>query len=479
MNRRLVACVLAVCVLVTASSAPLAGSVAATVPLLPGEDSATTAPFGQVSRTGGHIVSTERVHERGITGDGVAVGVVGASFEPEGTSLDGQVAGHRRAPDERGTGEVPVGPQRRADGRHDTAVAAVVAETAPDAKLYLAAVGDDPTPEEYERAIDWLVANDVTVVVDAGSYFASNPETNERITAAAERAAANGTTFVTSAGNYANSQWVGDGPADGWVNFSNETQGNRLAGGAVTGGEVSLRLSWNTSADYDLYLYRERANGPDPVVAKSVRRQNDSAEAWEAVDASVPRGRYYVAVDAYDANRTTTVDDANEGANLSVDRRSNASANRSRNASATRLRLLSSRHSLEHAVSNESVVAPATGEGVVAVGAVDTDSGRIAPYSSRSDSLVDVWGPATVRTESGTLEGTSAAAPYVAGTAALVASTCTRERRPGELVELLRNSATDDRYTPDSFAVVEATRAVEAAERPGPDGRSFQCHDTE
>ncbi|WP_224269179.1 S8 family serine peptidase [Haloprofundus salinisoli] len=468
MSRRLVACVLAVCVLVTASSAPLAGSIAAAVPLLPGEGSATTAPFGQVSWTGGHIVSTERVHERGITGGGVAVGVVGSSFEPEGSSISDQVAGHRRAPDERGTGEMAVGPQRRVDGRHDTAVAAVVAETAPDADLYLAAVGDDPTPEEYERAIDWLVANDVTVVVDAGSYFASNPETNARITAAAERTAANGTTFVTSAGNYANSQWVGGGSADGWVDFSNETEGNRLAGGAVTGGEVSLRLSWNTSDDYDLYLYRERANGPDPVVAKSVRRQNDSAEAWEAIDASVPRGRYYVAVDAYDTNRTTTATgDANE------------SANRSTNASESRLRLLSSRHSLEHAVSNESVVAPATGEGVVAVGAVDTDSGRIAQYSSQSDSLVDVWGPATVRTESGTLEGTSAAAPYVAGTVALVAATCPGDHRSDQLVELLRSSATDGRYTPDSVAVVEATRAVEAAERPGPDGSSFECHPAE
>ncbi|WP_224336232.1 S8 family serine peptidase [Haloprofundus halobius] len=451
MSRRLLACFLVVCVLVSASSAPLAGSVVATVPLLPESDSVTTAPYGQVSRTGGHIVSTERVHDRGITGDGVAVGVVGTSFDSEAASIRSHVAGHRRAVERSTDGGVAVGP-RRSDGRHDTAVAAVVAETAPDTELYLAAVGDNPTPEEYERAVEWMMANDVSIVVDAGSYFSSDPTTNGRITAVAERAASNGTLFVTSAGNYANSQWVGEGPSEGWVNFSNETQGNRLAGGNVTRGTVSLRLSWNTSADYDLYLYRDRGGGPDPVVAKSVRRQNasnDSApddanasgESWEAIDVSVPHGRYYVAVDAHN------------GSNES------------------RLRLLSSRQSLEHTVSNGSVVAPATGDGVVAVGAVDADSGRAAQYSSRSDTFVDVWGPASVRTEFGSLEGTSAAAPYVAGTAALVASTsCEESIRSEEMVELLRASgAGDDRYTPDSVPVVEATRAIETAEKTGDD----------
>ncbi|KTG10389.1 hypothetical protein AUR64_12540 [Haloprofundus marisrubri] len=471
MNRRFLACVLAVCVLVAASSAPLAGSVAATVPLLSGTDSKTPAPFGQVSRTGGHIVSTGDVHDRGITGSGVAVGVVGTAFEPEGSVVANNVAGHRRAPDEGATGEVVVGPRGRLDSRHDTAVAAAVAETAPDADLYLAAVGDDPTPEEYQRAIDWLAANDVEVVVDAGSYFASNPRTNERLTAVAERAAANGTVFVTSAGNYANSQWVGDGTADGWVDFSNATEANRLAGGEITGGDVSLRLSWNSSADYDLYLYRERANGPDPVVAKSVRRQagannstrstnsanpanstnvtssTDATASWESIDATVPRGNYYVAIDARDGDNKS------------------------------QLRLLSSRQSLEHAVSRDSVVAPATGTGVVAVGAVDTDTGEIAQYSSRSGSFVDVWGPATVHTESGTLEGTSAATPYVAGTMALVASACERDVRTDELVELLRASSVgDDRYTPDSVGVVEAAAAVETAERTTDNRSSGGCY---
>ncbi|WP_224449899.1 S8 family serine peptidase [Haloprofundus salilacus] len=439
MSRRLVTCVVVVCVLVATSSAPLTGSVAATVPLLPEPDLTTPAPYGQVSRAGGHIVAAERVHDRGITGGGVAVGVIGTSFEPEGSSIQEQVAGHRRASEQGRHGEVAVGP-RRVDSRHDTAVAAVVAETAPETELYLAAVGDNPTPEEYEAAVEWLVANDVTVVVDAGSYFASNPATNERITAVAERAAANGTVFVTSAGNYANNQWVGAGPSDGWVNFSNESQGNRLAGGNVTGGAVSLRLSWNTSADYDLYLYRDRESGPDPVVAKSVRRQNssnasnDSVQSWEAIDASVPPGQYYVAIDAYN------------GSNES------------------QLRLLSSRQSLDNAVANGSVVAPATGERVIAVGAVDVESGRVTGYSSRSDAFVDVWGPASVRTESGSLEGTSAAAPYVAGTVALVASASCEERiRSEEMVELLRASAADgSQHRPGSVVAVDAIERVEA-----------------
>jgi subtilisin family serine protease len=381
-------------------------------------------------------VGASRVHEAGITGEGVRVGVIDGGFQAGHTAIDDQVAAYRSF-DRRGT----AGGQIAAS--HGTAVAEVVGETAPGSDLYLADVGTAPTGDDYAAAVDWLLANDVDVVVDSGSYFTDTDGNTSAITAVAENASRQGVVFVTSAGNYGDRHWAGSGAVagdadtagreSGWVEFAENTEGNLLAGGDPVRGEVSLRLRWTGEADYDLYLYRHLGNGDARVVAKSVERQasNDSVANSESIDVAVPRGTYYAAVHAHDADESA------------------------------RLRLFSLHQSLAHADARGSLLAPATSGEVIAVGATGPN-GTPREYSSLGvdDAAVDLAAPDGVQTRAaGEFNGTSAAAPYVAGTAALVEA-----RHPGlspTQVETILEQTADGRRSVDAYAAVRAASATE------------------
>jgi hypothetical protein len=353
--------------------------------------------------------------------DAVRVGVIGSAFGAT-EALEGRVAARYRTSGPR-FGLVA--------GEHDAAVASVVARRAADSSLYLAAVGYEPTPAEYARAVDWLVGQDVDVIVDAGSYYPRTADGRDRIAGAAERATAAGTVVVTSGGNTARRHWRGDVTDAGWTAFdANGTQGNRLGDGPISGA-VTLRLYWSGAGDYDLYLYRDVADDPDRVVAKSTR---ESGRA-EAIDAVLPRGSYYVAVYARDPGGG------------SID-------------------LFAARHRLAVAGANGSAVAPATAESAISVGAVGRD-GRLTAYSPTD---TDVRAPGTVTLPDGTsLEGTSAAAPAVAVAVAEMAAAAGDEGlTPGQVERLLRETASDGRIDPE--AAVAAVRA---------DNRTRGTHDGE
>jgi hypothetical protein len=376
-------------------------------------------------------VRADTVHERGHTGAGVAVGVIGQGFETDG-ALQPHTAGWRQVGD---------APRSTA---HDTAVAEVVSETAPDANLYLAGVGRTPTPAEYAAAVEWLTARGVDIIVDSGSYFPSVAGDGRRITAAAERANERGVVFVTSAGNYANRHWAGPGTADGWVAFDDGDAANALADGQRLRGRVTVRLRWRSAADYDLYLYRRLPNGADRVVAKSVADEASPGPSIEGVDVAVPAGRYYVAVYADDG--VTDPD---------------------------RVQVFAARHELEHTTARGSMLAPATSDRVVAVGAAA--NGERLDYSSLpTTGTVDLTAPADARTHADPdLAGTSAAAPYVAGTAALVTA-AGGDPSPARIESILERTAAGEGETVDALAAVEAATAdaVPAAGGDAPDGGS-------
>jgi hypothetical protein len=366
-----------------------------------------------------------RAHTEDHSAGGAKVGVVGSAFDSGHPAIAADVAADRQL----GT----VGPFDSAD--HDTAVAEVVRRTAPESELYLAGVGSAPTPERYARAIEWLVEQDVDVIVDSGSYFPTVAGDGERVAAAAAEATDEGVVFVTSAGNYAGRHWAGQGTTDGWVTFGDD-EANELAGGERLSGRVSLRLRWQSSADYDLYLYR-RLPGRDAVVAEATTRERTAGRSIEAIDVAVPPGQYYVAVDAH------------EGI-----------------ARPAGVQLFAAHHSLEHTTERGSMVAPATSRSVITVGAL-AENGT-ASYSSRNErGGTDVAAPGSFDTAvSGPLNGTSAAAPYVAGTAAVVASG-DGDLSPDEIERILESSS--DGGGVDTEAAVAAAENHTDGGAVGPD----------
>lgn len=347
---------------------------------------------------GTEIIRANELHAQGITGENVTVGVIGRAFRPSDPAIAGSVGAHRvfDADD---------------DWVHGTAVASVVADTAPDATLHLAAIGPSTTPAEYRRAVEWLKASGADVIVDAGSYFGSRSSGAGDVAAVAE-AASDDVVFVTSAGNYANRHWSGihrpSGTPGDWVTFG-DNEGNALNDNDRFAGRVTAVLQWNTSDDYDLYLLRVRP-GDDEVVAGALQDGPNS----ERLSTRVPRGRYYLAV------RT-------DGA-----------------TSPTKLELFANRN-LATPSPNGSLTSPAVAPGVLAVGAYR--NGSVRAFSSRGPvgnrTGVTVVAPDNV-TATGlkTAEGTSYAAPYVAGTAALLQArhpTLT----PAEIRSVIRDSAHD------------------------------------
>lgn len=365
------------------------------------------------------------LHRNGITGENVVVGVIDRGFRPSDPEIAANVGAYRAFDD---TDDAWV---------HGTAVASVVADTAPDAELHLAAIGPSASPAEYAEAVSWLRASGADVIVDAGSYFGQPGDGSGSIAATATEAA-NDTVFVTSAGNYGQRHWAGvdDAGNETWVDFGDE-QGNALAGGAPVAGDVHVALRWDdwptTDADYDLYLMREEGDDPVPV-ARSATRQDGDGPPTERIETSVPQGRYYVAVHARDVSGNH------------------------------RLELFAS-HRLGDRVANGSITTPGTAASVLTVGSAR--NGSAADFSSRGPvgnrTGVDLVAPDSVAAagvEGG--EGTSYAAPYVAGTAALLAGEYP-SLTAGEIRQILTVSATDAGAPgPDvatGYGLVDATSA--------------------
>jgi len=354
--------------------------------------------------------------------DSVSVGVIGTAFDPDRGPVENRVVDSRRV------GGSPFSFGREPAG-HDTAVAEVVAERSPSAGLYLAGVGSRPTADRYATAVGWLLERDVDVIVDAGSYFPRTAGSRDRFEAAAERAAAAGVVFVTSAGNYAQRHWRGRATDTGWVAFGSDTRRNALRGtdgSRTVDGQVTLRLYRGDETardggptDYDLYLYRAVADGRDRLVASSTR----TSGAAEAIDTTVPEGEYYVQLHA----------DGATGNGPTVD-------------------LFAARHRLSHPARDGGSLPPATAPDVIAVGAVD-GTGEPARYAA---GVGDVRAGDTVVTDAaGRVRGTSAATPVVAGTVTHMLADGHR-LSPGEVETILRETADGGRQIDPDAAIARA-----------------------
>ncbi|WP_255150007.1 S8 family serine peptidase [Halorarius halobius] len=375
------------------------------------------------------------LHASGLTGEGVDVAVVGVTgFDTDHPALAGRVATARAFADR----ETPANGGRN---DHGTAAASLVARTAPDADLYLATFDTAP---EFQQAVAWALGQDVDVVVAPVAFYGAPGDGSSAVSAAAALAADNGALFVASAGNLGRSHWSGtfSPGTDGRHQFPDGPR-NYLLDGESRRLELWLSAP-ERPAPGNITLELHRVEGTTTrLVARSKPYSGDDLPNERIVARVDPAGTYYVVV------RGPT------------------------ERAGTRIAVSSPTHRFQFRERAGSIVAPATADAALAVGAYDPTDDRVEPFSSAGPTTdgrrgVDVVAPDRLRAagEPGGLVGSSAAAPYAAGVAAL-ALEANPEQSPEALAATLQRTARDaGPEGPDPVAghgLVAPQRAVDAA----------------
>lgn len=391
-------------------------------------------PQAIVVSEGTSLLGASSWQQAGLSGRGAKVGIID-SFEGYsslvGTELPGDVVFRDfTTPASPDPCESPLA------RRHGTAVAEIVADTAPAARLYLAQAN---TSVEFARAVDWLLQQGVHVINFSAVFPGGRPyglvgSATDFFADTVDRAAQAGVLWANAAGNSADSHWTGnwsDRDRDRLLDFAPRDPFNDLVLSGTAASCLLLVLLWDDAwggacQDYSLLVgYFDPAGSPQ--VVGSDDRQDCSAGA-------LPR----------EAVEITSLDTADGRLYIAIGQRAGAQPRR--------LHLfVFGLGDLQYVVPSRSVLPPADRPTALAVGAVPASApdtveffssqgptwdGRIKPDLVAPDRV------STVTYGAGRFAGTSASAPHVAGATALV-----KQANPGwsgaQLRQFLESRAVD------------------------------------
>jgi subtilisin family serine protease len=344
------------------------------------------------------LTGAEGWHALGLRGDGRRVAILDVGFSKLNRRFGGQLPPRRDV-------------DRNFDGAyrfttHGTAVAEVVHDMAPGASL---ALYDFQTDVQFFEACDRMLANGETIVnASIGFDNLWHADGTSPWTRKVDELAAAGVLWIAAAGNEADIYWVGtptDADGDGWL----ELGGTENLPIEAWEGDVEVRLRWDepmggASMDIDLYVGADTdAEAYD--CGAGIDTQQGAEDPLEVVRCTTPDGdRTSVSIKDLSGRAVA------EGVTLFV-------------------YVASGRLDPAYRTLERSLTLPGDAAGAISVGAFDVSAGELAWYSSHGPTddgrlKPDLVAPSHVVTKSErpfVFTGTSAAAPHVAGAAALVA----------------------------------------------------------
>ena len=380
-----------------------------------------TIKQSEILGQGVNITFANNWHEQGITGQGVKVGILDLGFagyeELLGSELPENVTVNAFGDDYAFDSEV-----------HGTACAEIVHEMAPDAELFLAYY--DGSDAAMGQAVTWLMSQDVDIISNSTGSNGLTPMDGTGFAAElVDEVHDAGILWVNAAGNEATSHYRGqfvDTNGDNLHEFFPDTQVVPFIPFGP-GFETTIILSWDdwqtVDQDYELILY----DGDGNLLGKSEDPQsgeegNIPAEGffYEFEDSEI----YLLAIENYDglARGDAIFDLFIHGGEMHPD----------------------------YLTAEASLGSPSDARGAFAVGAVNWADDVLESYSSNgptADGRIkpDLSAPSVVDSASYTPEafdGTSAAAPHVAGAAALVKQAFL-DFSPDEVAAFLQERAID------------------------------------
>ncbi len=381
-----------------------------------------------VTSEGVGLVGADSWQAQGLTGAGVKVAILDLGFQGYTGLLGTELPPSVTAVSYRADGDIGGGTP------HGTGVAEIVHDMAPDAQLYL--VNFD-TEVELASASAYLTSEGVQVINASWGYFLSGPGDGTGIVDdVVTTSISNGAFWSIAAGNHARKHWSGtftDTDSDTYHEFSpapvDET--NDLLGVVGAGQTIAVEMKWDdpwgsSCRDYDLYVIRQ-VGQQTQVVGASENFQHDGvscvagAEPWESISVLAPAtDSYQVVVKEYFSSSDAFI------------------------------HMMSWVQGLEYRVDAGSLLQPADNAVALTAGAVYwATPATLETFSSQGPTVdgrtkPDLVAPDGVSsaTYGGGFYGTSAAAPHVAGAAALALqrSPCLG---PAAVKSLMAGSAVD------------------------------------
>jgi subtilisin family serine protease len=334
-------------------------------------------------------------HAAGYTGQGVKIGILDQGFDGYrdllGTRLPLSVTAQSFVPGVAvdGTGLT-----------HGVAVAEIIHAAAPDAQLFLAHY--DGGDVSMGNAVEWLMRQGVNIISHSAGGLAAPMDGTGRDAELADQVAAVGRLWINSAGNAANQHYRGtftDSNGDLIHEFAPDK--TTLGFQSDPAGLTQIILNWNDwgkggTQDLDLFLLDADGN----IIASARNTRDGDRPPVEQILFQFDDSRtYFLTINCVKVTQPLRLD-------LYIHQTSN----------------------LEMADPNGSLATPGDARGALTVGAAYWRTDELEPFSSRgptTDGRIkpDLVGPDGVLSDIFAPDrffGTSAAAPHIAGAAAVV-----------------------------------------------------------